>query len=57
MTWFILSILSVFVLAGAELMQQHLLSVKNGFNSRGLDIFCIIFLLSLPIAMVEKWDG
>lgn len=50
MTWFTLSILSVFVLAVAELSQQHLLNIKNAFNERASAVltFAVQSIIAIP---------
>lgn len=54
MTWFALSILSVFALAIAELMQQHLLNIKNAFTPRVSVILTFLFqsLLVIPFIFI-----
>ncbi|EKE11843.1 MAG: hypothetical protein ACD_15C00014G0002 [uncultured bacterium] len=51
MTWFVFSVLSVFALAVAELMQQHLLNLKNAFNARTSAVLTFLFqsILSIPL--------
>ncbi len=51
MSWFYFSILSIFALAFAELMQQHLLNLKNAFNERTSAVltFGFQFILSIPL--------
>jgi drug/metabolite transporter (DMT)-like permease len=48
--WFILTILSIFALATAELMQQHLLNAKNAFDERASAVltFLVQSLITVP---------
>lgn len=59
MTWFTLSLMSVFALAAAELTQQHLLNAKNAFNERASAVFTFLFqsLLTLPIIFLFSLQG
>ena len=59
MTWFTLSLMSVFALAAAELTQQHLLNAKNAFNARASAVFTFLFqsLLTLPIIFLFSLQG
>ena len=51
MTWFTYSILSIFALATAELVQQHLLNLKKSFDERssGVLTFFVQALFTIPI--------
>lgn len=59
MTWFTLSLLSVFALATAELTQQYLLNSKNAFNERASTVFTFLFqsLLTIPVIFVFSLQG
>ena len=54
MTWFTLSILSIFVLAGAELTQQYLLNLENAFTARASAVLTFLFqsLLAIPFLFI-----
>lgn len=54
MTWFIFSILSIFALATAELTQQYLLNLKNGFNPRASAVLTFLFqsLMTIPFLLI-----
>ena len=54
MTWFILSLLSIFVLAIAELTQQYLLNAKNSFDEKSSTVFTLLFqsLMVLPFIFI-----
>ncbi len=56
-SWFILALLSVFALAGAELAQQHLLHFKNIVNERTSAVLTFLFqsLLTLPIILLSPY--
>jgi len=56
-SWFILSLLSVFALATAELTQQYLLNIKNGLNERTSAVLTFLFqsLLVLPIILLTSY--
>jgi drug/metabolite transporter (DMT)-like permease len=57
MLWFILSLLSVFALAAAELVQQYLLNLKNAFNERTSAVltFLLQSLLVFPIILFSPY--
>lgn len=54
MTWFILSLTSVFALAAAELTQQHLLNTKNPFSPRSSAVLTLLCqsLLTIPFILL-----
>ena len=54
MTWFIFSLLSILALATAELTQQHLLYLKNGFNARTSAVLTFLFqsLIAIPFLFI-----
>ncbi len=54
MTWFIFSLLSILALATAELTQQHLLNLKNGFNARTSAVLTFLFqsLIAIPFLFI-----
>jgi drug/metabolite transporter (DMT)-like permease len=54
MNWFTLSILSVFALASAELIQQHLLNAKNAFSERASAVLTFLFqaILAIPFIFI-----
>ena len=54
MTWFVLSLLSIFALATAELVQQHLLNLKNAFDARTSAVltFLVQAILTIPFLFI-----
>ena len=52
MTWFTLTIFSVFALAVAELTQQHLLNLKNAFNERTSAILTFLIQVFLVVPFI-----
>lgn len=59
MTWFILSLLSVLALAGAELTQQYLLNTDDAFTERTSAVLTFLFqsILSLPLLFLFGVSG
>ena len=58
MSWFSFVIFSIFALAFAELSQQKLLNLKNGFNERASAVltFGFQFILSIPLVFIFGLD-
>jgi drug/metabolite transporter (DMT)-like permease len=50
-TWFFLSLISVIAISGADLLQQHLLQVKDPLNERASTVLILLVqsFLSLPL--------
>jgi len=59
MTWFYLSLLSIFALATAELTQQHLLNLRNAFSVRTSVILTFLFqaLMTLLFIFIFRLSG
>jgi len=54
MTWFFLSLLSIFAIATAELTQQHLLNAKNSLDEKSSTVFTLLFqtLVVFPLIFI-----
>lgn len=55
MSWFTFSLLSVFALATAELVQQRLLNIKNPFTPRTSAVLTFLFqsLVTIPLILIS----